>query len=63
VAPELVTIAEALQKLKVTRATFYNQIKRSGRPIRRWRKAGDRRMLYDMRQLRPLFEKPREVKG
>ena len=59
----MVTVAEALEKLDVKRDTFYNTLRRSGRPIRRWRKAGKREVLYDMRQLRPLFENPREIKG
>jgi hypothetical protein len=63
VPPELVTVAEALQKLDVKRDTFYNTLKRSGRKFRRWRKAGQREIFYDMRQLRPLFEKPQEIKG
>jgi hypothetical protein len=63
VPPELVTVAEALQKLDVKRDTFYNTLKRSGRKFRRWRKAGQREVFYDLRQLRPLFEKPREIKG
>jgi hypothetical protein len=62
VPPELVTVTEALAKLNIKRDTFYNTLKRAGRPIRRWRKAGQREVLYDMRQLRPLFEKPREIK-
>lgn len=57
------TIAEALEKLGgISRATFYKTIQQSERPIKRWRQPGDRRILFDMRQLRPLF-KPRPVKG
>ena len=62
VAPELTSVDEACRLFSVSRSTFYKTVRESSRPVRRWRKAGDRRILFDLRQLRPLFT-PRPVES
>lgn len=51
-ADDLITVEEAIERLGVSRATFYNHV----RDLDRFRRVGDRRVLYRISDIELLAE-------